>query len=1703
MQLVPIKSIIQSVRAHWGVRARAARRLWVVVVVGLVAQVLAVVGPVGVAPAGAVTPYEAEIIGRGFDAYFRLDASPPVKEPGGLGTVTSLSASGVTPNQPSALLNDTANKSYGFNGSSSVVKFDGVGGDRTQVAVEAWVKSSTTPSGDTVVYGEGQAGSANDYGVILGVGANGYPFARVGLQYAGSYVREVRPTISVTDGQWHQIAIAYDSASSDRYIRFFIDGRPVKYERATQPSFSDWRVKSYTGFPEMRIGAIYRNSSGTDTNFFNGLIDEVSIYSAPLSPQEVYDSYVASGRQAPPLTPQELRGLGSPSSEHPGGCDDTGDPCDATSGNFSESFTDIGVPGRGAGLGVSRSYNSNAGGELGWFGYGWASNWDMRLILDSSGKVSVREEGGTVIEFFPTGNASTGAMTYTTLSRVLATLVRNSDDSFTFVRRKRDTFGFTTAGRLASVTDWNGYATTLTYTGSSSVTVSETGATGSRSSVFALANNKVSSVTDPAGRVVSYTYANGSVGGGAGDDLVSVTDVRGKTWTFAYDASHRMTSMKDPLNHETTNTYDSSTGRVTSQRLPKNQPSGPATSFAYSVGSSGEGISTVTDAEGRVSRFEHQGGFVTKITRGYGTADAGVWLFEYDPVTGGVSERTDPNGFAETWVRNPSGLVTSHQRALHAAETFTYDSATGAVLTSTDASGVTTTFTYKEGSSNRKNLTKISTPLVGGSQVQEIQFQRSDASHPDDVTAVIDARAKTTTNVYDAYGQLTSTTSPEGNETEYGLDPAGRVVWTKSPLGHRSATVYDNAGLPLVGLNANGNPIVDSFNRPNGALTTTETGEGWSDLGGGSMSVSVEGSQAKLTSGSGPSGAVVTATPHGAYGIVLGDNANGAGLIFRASDPSNYWKLVAVPAANRFELYKVVGGVTTSMGNTGTGTCCTAGQQAVMGMFGSTIVGWVDGIGKFWFTDTDLVSNTKHGVLFGSSSAGKIDAFFEASASSFVDGPEVATAAFDAAGNQTRSTDGQFRSTYTSYNANNEPTGVTRYDTSTLAYGYDNNGLRTSYTDAAGANTTWTYDNQNRLKTMTRPGKSAESYAYTYSSSGEQRVTTRPGGGTITTTMDHVGRPETINYSDTTPDVTLTHDALDRVTAMATGSSNSTWTYDSLGRLKTSARAGRSMAYGYSDLSSNVTSITYPGNLTAAQAYDDDSRMISVTDWNSRQVTFGYDDDSNMTTTSYPGSVVTTRTFNPAGMLRGIDHKKSGTSFATYGYTRGKDDRLGSTTTNSGTPEPYSYDTLARLTGDGTNTWAYDPADNPTQRNTTQQKFNSAGEICWSGIVSANNCATPPTGATTYTHDARGNRTQTAAGFIVVNHGYDLANRLTSLSGAITATYTYDGDNLRTSKTSGTTTPYTWLEHAGRPLLAREGTDNYLYDPLGQPIARINDTGTTRYLHADQIGSTRKITDTTGTTVGTYDYDPYGVQTAHTGENSNLQYTGAYKDTETGYYYLQNRYYDPNTRLFLTVDPLITATGTPYNYADNDPLNKTDPTGNCVLCEFSIRASIGGAIQGAGSDFALQLLGNIANGCDLFQNIDRNSLIFSAVVGGVSAGRVGGRGTQGIKSSRSPGSRIYRALGPDELTDLVGSGKYRNAPGLVGKYFSPTRQQAENFAAAMAKRKLGGPYCITSGCIPASVLSQVERITVGGEGVVYFVPERLLPYIDDIIIHGQ
>jgi RHS repeat-associated protein len=198
------------------------------------------------------------------------------------------------------------------------------------------------------------------------------------------------------------------------------------------------------------------------------------------------------------------------------------------------------------------------------------------------------------------------------------------------------------------------------------------------------------------------------------------------------------------------------------------------------------------------------------------------------------------------------------------------------------------------------------------------------------------------------------------------------------------------------------------------------------------------------------------------------------------------------------------------------------------------------------------------------------------------------------------------------------------------------------------------------------------------------------------------------------------------------------------------------------------------------------------------------------------------------------------------------------------------------------------------------------------------------TSATTYGYDARGNRTSASPSTTPTkNYGFDQANRLTS---AASATYSYRPDGLRATKTlNAITTTFAWDDTSG--ALLDDGINSYIYGPDGNVVEHIDRNGVPTWYHHDQLGSTRRLTDSSGAVVGTATYDPYGNRVSSTGVQTPIGFAGEYSDAETGFSYLRARYYDPATGQFITSDPAYELSGSRYGYVGNSPLNGVDPSG--------------------------------------------------------------------------------------------------------------------------------------------------------------------------------
>ncbi|HUC03956.1 MAG TPA: RHS repeat-associated core domain-containing protein, partial [Acidimicrobiales bacterium] len=318
----------------------------------------------------------------------------------------------------------------------------------------------------------------------------------------------------------------------------------------------------------------------------------------------------------------------------------------------------------------------------------------------------------------------------------------------------------------------------------------------------------------------------------------------------------------------------------------------------------------------------------------------------------------------------------------------------------------------------------------------------------------------------------------------------------------------------------------------------------------------------------------------------------------------------------------------------------------------------------------------------------------------------------------------------------------------------------------------------------------------------------------------------------------------------------------------------------------------------------------------------GADGYGNVVTTTSPtaaqGSLSYSDTNNADGNITTETDAANGSTAdsVTYGYTANVQV---SSSSASGIPHDsgsFAYDTAAEPT----------TIVNPSSGASDTQSFNSADELT-SSVTSGT--------TTTYAEDSIGARTSSTVGSGSPSaYSYNQIGELVSAvpSGGSTYTYAYNGDGLRMSKTvSSTTESYTWDPISGNLLV--DGSTNFLYGPNG--VVEQEDgtsTGDPLYFVQDSQGSTRALLNQSGAVAGTYSYDTYGAIASHSGSSSTpIGYVGAYSDTETDFLYLVNRYYDPATGQFLSVDSLVDETGQPYAYTGDDPVNGVDPLGLCTV----------------------------------------------------------------------------------------------------------------------------------------------------------------------------
>ena len=563
---------------------------------------------------------------------------------------------------------------------------------------------------------------------------------------------------------------------------------------------------------------------------------------------------------------------------------------------------------------------------------------------------------------------------------------------------------------------------------------------------------------------------------------------------------------------------------------------------------------------------------------------------------------------------------------------------------------------------------------------------------------------------------------------------------------------------------------------------------------------------------------------------------------------------------------------------------------------------------------------------------------------------------------------------------------LTKIQTGTTAYNfaYGNFALRSNIQVGSTTLASYTYEAKtNRLTTLDYGN--GNKVQYTYDKQGRVTKETYENDSYVDYKYDNSGALATVYDSETKVTTTYYYDFIDRMMKYVEKGTGYT----------------HSVGYEY-DKINNLTAVVDTINgtkYTTSYAYDDDNRVTTVTNGNASE-SYTYDAYGRVSkkVTKHSTGTVTTETFTyktnssgaPTSQVATV--KITGNYNVTYTYAYDKNGNITSVSDGTNTTT-YVYDSANQLTRENnqaagkTTVWTYDNAGNIKTRKeyayttgtvgtATDTVTYTYGNSNWGDLLTAYD-------GVTITSDAIGNPTSMGSRTYTWKNGRQLA---TLSDGGAVWTFTYNSDGLRTKRTNGTTT-YSYVYNGSNLSQMTVGNDKlyFAYDASGTPMS-VAYNGTNYYYVTNLQGDVVAILNSSGTVVVQYTYDAWGKLLTTTGsmkdtlgKHNPLRYRGYVYDTETGLYYLQSRYYNPEIGRFINADTYA-STGqglfgnNMFAYCGNNPVNNSDPTGH------AFGAIIGGIIGG--------ILGGIsaaASGKSVVTGIATGALT-GAIVGGICDG---------------------------------------------------------------------------------------------------------------------
>jgi RHS repeat-associated protein len=641
-----------------------------------------------------------------------------------------------------------------------------------------------------------------------------------------------------------------------------------------------------------------------------------------------------------------------------------------------------------------------------------------------------------------------------------------------------------------------------------------------------------------------------------------------------------------------------------------------------------------------------------------------------------------------------------------------------------------------------------------------------------EVLTVKDPLNNTTTNVYDAKGNLTSVTPPSpGVATHFAYDTKGELTSITDPLSHVTTLTYNAAGLIATITDAQSNVTSYGYDAHGNRTSVTD--------------------------------ALLHQTTF-------------------AYDAGDHLTTITYPDSTTTTFtYDYRGrrtSVTDQNGKTSTYAYDDADRLTTVTDAANNVTTYAYDTENNLTGITDAKLNTTNFTY---------DAFGRVTQTNFPSSL-IETYAYDANNNLTRKTDRKGQSITYLYDALNRLTQKQYPDGSNVEYAYDLAGKIQNVNDPTGTYA-FAYDNMGRLigTTTSYSFLSSRSFSesYTYDAASNRTHFTDPENGATAYTYDTLNRLSTLTPPaafTATGNFGFSYDALSRRTQMTRPNSVTTnYTYDNLSRLQSVLHqlAGSTIdgaSYTVDNAGNRTAKTDQRAGVTSNYAYDAIYELTGVTQGTNTTESYSYDPVGNRLSS-----------LGVASYTNNVSNELTATPTATYTYdangnTLTKTDSTGTTT--------YAWDFENRLTSvalpgtSGTVIFKYDSFGRRIY------KSSSAGTsiFAYDGdnlIEETNSSGTAVSRYTGWNIDEPLAMLRSAATSYYHADGLGSVTSLSSSAGSLAETYGYDSFGMQTSSSGSLTNPFQYTAREFDPE-----TNLYFYR------ARYFDPTTGRFVGEDPIG---------------------------------------------------------------------------------------------------------------------------------------------------------------------------------------------------------------------------------------------------------------------------